>query len=161
MIKKITTALLIICMLASCKGREALKFNQDFVAKEKSLEADIKSTEASVGEFAKEMKYDSIGVMGERMESKVAKIITELKAAPAPDAEQGEKFKVDVIKYFEYIKSIYTTYKELGKATNDEARGIIMGDLETILGKTNEALEKIQTSQKEYAKANGFKLEKQ
>jgi hypothetical protein len=161
MIKRIIIALLIICVLASCKRREALKYNQEFVNAEKSLTDDIKSTEEKVGQFAKEMQYDSIAVAGEKMESKIAKVIGEFKTKPAPDAEQGEKFKVDAIKYFEYIKSVYTTYKELGKATTEEARGIIMGDLQTQVGNMKDVLTKIQTSQQEYAKANGFKLEKQ
>jgi hypothetical protein len=159
MFKKIIPALFIISLFVSCKTKNAFKFSQDFVTKEKSLIPSLEMTESKVEAFVKEKKFDSVVAVSGRMEKMIEDIIAPIKAAPAPDAEDGEKFKVDVIKYFEHMKSIYTSYKAYGNATNDEARDAELLKLQEIAAKNSEVTTIIQTSQKSFAKANGFKIE--
>jgi hypothetical protein len=159
MIKKITLALFIICSLVACNSKNAFNYSQDFVKKEKSLEPSILQTEKNMEAFIAAEKYDSVVVAAELMENKVQVVIAELDAIPAPDVEEGQKFKVDIKKYFEFIKSIYTNYKMYGKATDQVARDVQLERLQTLVAKGQEATNTMIASQASFAKANGFKLE--
>lgn len=161
MIKNITLALLLVCTLVACKSKEAFNYSEDFVKKEKSLEPSIEKAEKDMEVLIAAEKYDSVAIIAEQLESKVQAVLAEIIAAPAPGAEGGEKFKVDIKKYFEFIKSIYTNYKLYGKATNQEARDVELERLQKIVDRGEEVTKTMIDAQAVYAKANGFKLEGQ
>ena len=46
--------------------------------------------------------------------------IDEINAMKVPGAKKGEEFKTAALRYFKYIKSLYTGYKDLGKAATEE-----------------------------------------
>lgn len=159
MIKKIVMATMVLTALVACKSKSAFEYSENFVKKEKSLEGAITKVEADVaGYFAKE-QYDSIGKAGERMEKLIDEKLSEIKSEPAPDVKEADQFKKAGIRYFEYIKSMYTCYKEYGYAKTPEERDAKLDKLKELAGKRTEAASDIQASQRKYAEANGFKLE--
>lgn len=159
MLKKISFAILVLAALASCKSKTAYNYSQNFVTKERSLNADIESTEEKVGRYAKYEQFDSIAVAGERMEKLVDSKLQEVKDEPAPDVKEGANFKAAAIKYFEFIKSMYTAYKAYGNAKTPEERDEKLNAIRTIVDQKPTVIADIQSAQKKYADANGFKIE--
>jgi hypothetical protein len=161
MIKNIFAALAVVAVLASCKSQSAFKYNQEFVEKEKSLTPAAEKAQIDMERFVVAKQFDSIAIVGAQMESKVEEKIAEIKKMPAPDANGGEKFKASVIGYFGYMKSLYTTYKDLGNAKTDEARQAEAIKLQEIAMQGESVLRTIKAAQQEYAKANNFRVEEQ
>ncbi len=159
MIKKILLGLVIVAGLASCKSKDAFNYSESFVKKEKSLLPDITRTEDDVKRFLAAEQYDSIAVAGERMEKIVDAKLKEVKDEPAPNVKEGDNFKEAGIKYFQFIKSMYTGYKDYGNAKTPEDRDAEMSKLRDIVEKKTKAIEDMQDAQRKFADANGFKLE--
>jgi hypothetical protein len=159
MIKKMITLVLIIVSIVSCKSNNAFKYSQDFVASEKKLMPMIETTETKVEKYITLKQYDSMAIVSEKLENAIGETIKDAKTKPAADAKDGEKFKVDVIKYFEFLKSVYASYKDYGNAATDEARQEEIIKMQQLLSKKTEVVKIIQTAQKDFAKANGFKIE--
>ena len=159
MFKKIFFAAIFLVSLAACKSKSAFNYSQDFVKKERNLSPDMASTEEKVKGYVAKDEFDSIGYAGELMEKLVDVKLKEIKDQAAPDAKEGENFKEAGIKYFSYIKSIYTAYKDYGYAKTPEAKEEEMTKLRAIVDKKADAIEEMQKAQKKYADANGFKLE--
>ncbi|MEO6254096.1 MAG: hypothetical protein ABIO79_12355 [Ferruginibacter sp.] len=160
MLKKITVAAILLISIASCKTKDAFNYSQDFVKKETSLLADITATEDNVTRYVSAEQYDSIAVAGERMEKLVEVKLQEVKKAPAPDVKEGENFKEACIKYFQYIKSMYTGYKEFGLAPTDTERQAVQQRIMELSRNKQAAITAMQTAQKKFADANGFRIEK-
>lgn len=146
--------------ICSCQSKAAFKFSEDIVQKEKSLTADITQTEEEVGRFAEEAKFDSVAIVSERMEEKVAAKIEEIKAMKTPVAKEAENFKTATLHYFSFIKSVYTHYKNVGLAKADEARQEAATKLTDIEARRDVAINLMQQAQQKFAKANGFRIEK-
>ncbi len=93
------------------------------------------------------------------MEKLVDAKLKEVKDEPAPDAKEADNFKEACIKYFGYIKSMYTGYKNYGSAKTAEDRATEMAKLQEIVAGKTAAIADMQRVQRKYADANGFKLE--
>ncbi len=145
--------------LVSCKSKGAYNYSQDIVAKERSLTPDIEATESKVGAYISAGNYDSIVVAGEKMEKLVQTKIDEINAMKMPKAKGVEAFKAATLRYFNYIKSIYTTYKEMGKAPTDEARQEVVNNLQKLVDEKQTIIDDMQKAQRSYADDNGFKVE--
>ena len=162
MFKKITIAAILLISIASCSSKkDAFNYSQDFVKKETSLLNDITSTEDNVRRYIAVEQYDSIAAAGERMEKLVDVKLEEVKKAPAPDVKEGDNFKEACIKYFGFIKSMYTGYKEFGRAATDPEREKARSKIIELADTKQAAITAMQTAQKKFADANGFRLEKQ
>ncbi len=159
MLKKLSIAVILLASLAGCKSKSAFNYSQEFVKKERSLLPDITSTEAGVKGYLAAQQYDSIAIAGEKMEKLIEEKIKEVKDQPAPDAKEAEDFKEAGIKYFEFMKSMYTGYKDYGHAKTPEARDEEMAKLKNIASEKTTVVETMQLAQKKFADANGFKLE--
>ena len=153
-------AAIVLTGLASCGAKKtAFNYSQDFVKKEQSLLPHITSTENNVERFVAAEQYDSIAVAGEKMEGLVDDALQDVKKAPAPDVKEGENFKEACIKYFAFIKSMYSGYKDFGKAATATEREAVKTRLLEIINGKEAAMSAIQTAQQKFADANGFKLE--
>ena len=119
----------------------------------------VDSTEDRVGRYADALQYDSIRIVSAELEKKFDGAIDEMKQKPAPDAKGGELFKSEALKYFEYMKSIYTAYKDFGAATDEDREAVRARFLE-LMQKKESVIQNIKVAQKEFAAANGFKIEK-
>ena len=159
MIKNVLLIGIVVTGLMSCKSKSAYNYSQDIVAKERSLGPQITITEDKVGKFLGAEQFDSVAAAGERMEKLVQQKIDEINAMKVPNAKEAGTFKEATLKYFQYIKSIYTGYKELGKASTAEQRETLTKDLQDVAGKKEEVISAMQQAQKKYASANGFKVE--
>ncbi|HEX2684766.1 MAG TPA: hypothetical protein VHL77_12565 [Ferruginibacter sp.] len=158
MFKKLMIAAVLLVAFSSCKTKTAFNYSEDFVKKESSLLPDINSTEDNVMRYAAAQQYDSIAIAGERMEKLVDVKLQEITKTPAPDVKDGQNFKDACIKYFGYIKSLYTGYKEYGLADTDEARKEAGKKISELSAGKQEVINEMQTAQKKFADANGFKL---
>ena len=160
MLKKLSIGLLLLACLAGCKSKTAFNYNEDFVKKEKSLEPAISSTETRVSGYKANEQWDSIAMAGEKMETMIGDIVKDIKDKPAPDVKEGQNFKDAGIRYFEFMKSIYTVYKDYGRETTPEGRDAQLQRIQDMVGKKQAEIDNIQSAQQKFAEANGFKIEK-
>lgn len=156
---KIFITVFFLIALASCNSKKAFKYSQAIVKLERSLMSDIEQTESKVEQFATVQDYDSIVAVSERMEKILDGKLQEVTTMPAPKAKEAENFKQASIRYFSYLKSIYTSYKKFGLAQSDEARQRVMENLQELVAGKTAAVNEMQTAQKKFADANGFKVE--
>ena len=155
--RKIIFILLAFCLIA-CSSKSGFKYSQDIVAKERSLTPFVNSTEASMGQYLPASQYDSISIIGESMEKRVQEKIDEIEKTPAPDAKGGAEFKAASLKYFRYIKSLYSGYKKLGAAPTDDERQQALNELRDIVNRKTEVLQEMQNAQEKFATENKFKV---
>ncbi len=158
MLKNFLIAVMVLSFFSSCKSNSAFKYNQDFAAREKGLIPDITTTETNVARYITAQQFDSVAVAGEKMESLVNNQLTEIKKENAPDAKGGEAFKTAGIKYFEYLKDMYTSYKNYGAAKSDEDRNAELLKLQQLVAKKGAVVEDIKQAQTTFAAANNFKI---
>jgi hypothetical protein len=151
--------LLLLVILFSCKSKTALQFNEKIIGIERSLTPDITSTEERVGKFFEAQQYDSAAAASSRMESLVDSKLKEVEALPAPDVKEADNLKKAAVRYFAYLKSVYTSYKDFSTQTTDDTRETARLNLVKIANQKDDALKDIQVAQKKYAEANGFKIE--
>lgn len=159
--KNLFLTALLFAGLVACKSnsKSAFNYSQDIVAKERSLTTDITETEGLVEKFAGAGQFDSVAAVSARMENKVQKKIDEISALKVPDAKEADNFRDAALKYFKYIKRIYTAYKAVGEAPTAEERQKLVEDMQEVAGKKQDVIDDMQKAQKKYAEANGFKVE--
>jgi len=160
MVKKLLLVAILFTGLVACKSKSAFNFSEQIVAKERSLEPEITATENKVEKFAQAGQFDSMAAVSGRMEKLVQTKIDEIEDMKVPNAKEADAFKSATLKYFKYIKSIYTGYKGVGNAKTDEEREELASELMELANKKNSVLSDMQAAQQKYAKANGFKVEK-
>ena len=156
---KLLIAVLIIAGLTGCKSKSAFKYNEDILAKEKSLMPDIQETEENVGRYVAADQFDSIALAGERMEGIVQKKIEEIEKMAVPKAKEAANFKDATLNYFRFIKKMYTSYKDWGNAATEEEREEELSKIREFLEGKQKAIDEMQKVQKKFAAANGFKVQ--
>ncbi len=160
MLKKICFVTVLFVGMVSCNSKKtAFDYSQDIVKKEQSLLPEIEKTESSVKKFLEAEQFDSIGAAGEKMEKLVDTKLNEIKGMPDPDAKGLDIFKTAAIKYFGFIKSMYTGYSDFGHAKTPETREQEMAKLQQIVADKPTAISNMQTAQKRFADENNFRLE--
>lgn len=159
MFKNLLFITLLFTGLVACKSKGAFNYSQNIVAKEKSLEPEIQATEKNVGKYLTASQYDSVAIAGEKMEKLVQQKIDEINAMSVPKAKETENFKAATIRYFNFIKSMYAGYKNLGKAATEEDRQQVIADLQKLVSEKQAVVDEMQKAQKKFADANGFKVQ--
>jgi hypothetical protein len=148
-----------ICFFAvACKSKIAIDYNNVIAEKQKSLGNAMDAAEPQLKNYFASFEYDSIVNVSNRMEVKIDSIIEEIKKKPAPKADQGENFKNAALRYFDYMKSIYTSYKNYGLQTTPEGRQIERQDMSMVLSQEDKMIADMQQAQRIYAKDNNFKI---
>lgn len=161
MLKNIIYVVMVLISFASCSDKKkAFDYSQSFVNKEKSLVIEITNTEANVERYINYKQFDSIAMAGEKMEQIVDNRLQEIKKERVPDVEEAQNFREACIKYFEFIKSMYTGYKEFGRAIDDTEREKAKAKVVMLANSKQTAMIAMQTAQKKFADANGFRIEK-
>ena len=155
--KMILTGLFIIAIVG-CKSKAAFNYSEDIIKKERSLIPEITATENKVEKYIETEQFDSIAVAGEKMEKLVQQKIDEIKSMKVPKAKEADNFKLASLRYFEYIKSMYSGYKDLGNAATPEKREEFLEYLKKIINGKQAAINDMQAVQRKFASANGFKV---
>lgn len=159
MLKKIFFIAALAIIFTACKQKNAFNYSQEIVKKETALLPSIEKTEENVAQWIEKNNYDSVVQASNRMVEKIQNVIDEIKKAPAPDAVGGDAFKAASLRYFEYMKNIYVSYANFGKAKSDDERTKSLSDMMAVVEKKQSVIDDMQNSQKQFAKANGFKIE--
>jgi hypothetical protein len=146
-------------LLVSCKTKSALNYNQEIIKLESSLVPAIEKTEKEVTRYFETENYDSAAAVSQRMETLVDDKLKEVEALKAPDVKEASTLKQAAIRYFAYMKSIYTAYNSFAKATSEESREAEREKLLKVVDEKNDALREIQNAQQKFASANGFKIQ--
>jgi hypothetical protein len=159
MVKKIIVIAIVAALFVSCKSKSAFNYSEEIVKKERSLGPEMTIVEKNVADFLSAEKYDSVAVAGTRMEKLVQQKIDEIEAMKPPGGKEAEDFKAASIKYFKYIKGIYTNYKSIGNAGSDEERQKKYEELQEMVSDKNAVISNMQSAQKKFADAHGFKVQ--
>ena len=109
---KILSALLALLLISvfSCKSKTAFDYSQQIVKMETELSADIAAADKKVSKFLEAEQNDSAVVIAQHMEDLADKKLKEVQKLDAPDVEEGENFKKEAVKYFSYLKAIYSSF---------------------------------------------------
>lgn len=152
-------ALALVCFLTGCKSKVAIDYNDMIVAKQKKLGKSMDEAAPLLKSYFASFQYDSIATVSARMETRIDTIINEIAKKPAPRAKQGENFKKAALHYFDYMKSIYTSYKNYGLQNSPEGRQIQLQIMTMIISNEDKMIADMQKAQKIFAKDNGFKIQ--
>ena len=157
---KTIVAIAIICFLATgCKSKIAMNYNDMIVEKQKSLGKSMDQAAPLLKNYFASYQYDSIASISEQDGDKIDTIIKEIAKKPAPAVKQGENFKKAALHYFDYMKSIYTSYKNYGLQNSPEGRQIQLQIMTMIINNEDKMIAEMQKAQKIFAKDNGFKIQ--
>ncbi len=150
--------LLVFVSCKSEKNEEAVtpqKFNEKIVLLEESLEEPLLKAEAEIKVRSEKADFTGMAQSAKAMEDTVSKKISEIKKIAAV-GKGGEDFKTVAVRYFEYIKSIYTSYRNIAEAKTEEARVEATKKMNDVLNSQPAVLSNLQTSQQKYATDNNF-----
>jgi hypothetical protein len=148
-----------ICFFAiGCKTKTAKDYNDMIVKKQKSLAASIDENEPKLRNYFASNEYDSIASVSGRMEAKIDSLINDIRNKPAPKVTQGENFKKAALNYLDYMKTLYSTYKNYGLASTPEARIIGRELMSRVTSQEDKMIAQMQEAQVIFAKDNGFKI---
>ncbi|PYM05300.1 MAG: hypothetical protein DMF15_16125 [Verrucomicrobia bacterium] len=68
-------------------------------------------------------------------------------------------FKKAVLNYFDYMKTIYTSYKNYGSESTPEGRIIGLAVISRVTNSEDKAIADMKQAQRIFAKDNGFKIQ--
>jgi len=157
---KIIVAIGIICFSGiGCKSKVAKDYNDMIVEKQKGLGKSMDQAAPLLKNYFASFEYDSIASVSSKMETRIDTIINEIAKNPAPRAKQGENFKKAALHYFDYMKSIYTSYKNYGLQNSPEGRQIQLQIMTMIINNEDKMIAEMQKAQKIFARDNGFKIQ--
>lgn len=151
---------LLLVLLFSCKSKTAFDYSQQIVKIETELAADIAIADKKVSKFLDAKQNDSAIIITQRMEELADKKLQEVQSLAAPNVEEGDNFKKEAVRYFSYLKSIYTSFNRFTMAETDEAKEAERQKLARIVGDKEEATKALQVAQQRFAAANNFRIEK-
>jgi hypothetical protein len=157
---KTIVAVAIICFSGmGCKSKIAMNYNDMIVEKQKSLGKNMDQAAPLLKNYFASYEYDSIASISSTMEMKIDTIIKEIAKKPVPPVKQGENFKKAALRYFDYMKSVYTSYKNYGLQNSPEGRQIQLQIMTMIINNEDKMIAEMQKAQKIFAKDNGFKIQ--
>ncbi len=108
--------------------------------------------------FFENEQYDSVVIAGQRMADQIQKLTDEINAMPVSGLKEGENFKTASVRYFDFMKNVYISYKKTGLAKTDAERQKEFTDLMQQLNDKTKIINEMQSAQRKFAGANGFKV---
>jgi hypothetical protein len=159
-LKQISAATLLLITMISCKSKTAFDYSETIVKMENELSADIARADQKVAEYMDAKKTDSAIMMTQQMEALAESKLIEIQELEAPKVKEGDNFKKEAVRYFSYIKSIYTSFNRLTMAATDEQKEIERERLAKIIKEKKEATDAMQEAQRKFAAANDFRIQK-
>lgn len=153
-------SILFLIFLLSCKSKTAYDYSQQIVKIETDLSAAIAAADKKVSKFIESGQNDSAVIISQQMEELAADKLKEVESLAAPHVEEGDNFKKEAVRYFSYLKNIYTSFKRFTMAATDEAKETERLRLIKIVNDKEDATKALQKAQRKFAAANNFKIEK-
>lgn len=133
----------------------AVQLNERIVALESSLEEPMLKAEAEIKVRGDKGNLDGVAQSAKAMEDTIQVRIDAVKAF-TPVGVGGEDYKTVATRYFEHLKSIYTTYREIAEANNDNTRQEKAQQMQSIISAQPAIMANLQQAQQKYAADNGF-----
>lgn len=156
-----TTCFLFLTACKSTKkdAQTPMQFSEKIVNIELEMGEPLAKAEETLRAQADSGKFEEMGKTAEEAEKLIADRIDEIKKMSASDFKGGDEFKQASINYFQYIKSIYTNYKNIGLADNEGVRLAETRKMDTIRANQENVVTLMQAAQDKFATENGFKVE--
>ena len=151
---------LFLILSFSCKSKTAFDFSQQIVKMEIELAADIAIADEKVRKFLEAKQNDSAVIITQQMVELVDKKLKEVQKLDAPNVEEADNFKKEAVRYFSYLKSIYSSFRRFTMAASDEAKEAERLRLVRIVNEKEEATGALRAAQQKFAAANNFRIEK-
>lgn len=152
--------LISILALVSCKSKTAFDYSQQIVKMETELAAEIAIADQQVSKLLDAEQNDSAAIITKQMEEMAAKKLEEVKNLEAPKAEEAENFKKAAVRYFTYLKTIYSSFNKFTNATSAKEKETERLKLARIVDDKEEASKALQAAQQKFAAANDFRIGK-
>lgn len=150
----------LLMTIISCTAKSAFEYSETIVRMENELSAEIARADLKVTEYLETQKKDSAIIMSQQMESLADSKLKEIQKLEAPKVKEAGNFKKAAVRYFTYIKTIYTSFKKFTMAATEEQKEIERERLARIIKDKKEAAEAMQEAQRKFALANNFKIGK-
>lgn len=154
------TILFLLLALVSCRQRTAFDYSETVVRLERELSVQIQEADRKVSAYLEEHNDDSAILVAREMENMAAEKLKQIEELEAPKVKQGEAFKKAAVRYFTYIRNIYTAFRKFTMAKTEEQKEIERQHLAQIVKNKAEATESMQQAQLRFASANDFRIEK-
>jgi len=156
---KILSAAIIICFyVTACKSEKAKKYSDQIVKKESALETDIAQATRKLQTYFISDETDSIVSLSTKMEDQINAVMQDIKNTKAPKLKEAENFKQEALKYLEFKKNIFATYKNYGLQTTPEGREMQRMNMVAVQSQEKVMNYNLQAAQINFARANHVKV---
>jgi hypothetical protein len=157
---KLWTAILLVACISfvACKSEKAKKYSDLIVSKQNALDSKIEKATSQLRIYFGNYEYDSIVSVSTRMENEITTVKNDIQKISAPKLKEAENFKQEALKYLDYKKNIFTTYKNYGMQTTPEARELLRNNMTAVLSQEKIMNSNLQAAQINFAKANHVKI---
>lgn len=152
---RLIAALLLVSVL-SCKTKTAFDYSEAIVRLETELSAEIAEADQKLIGYMDGKKPDSAILMSRQMEALAEAKLNEVEKMKVPNVEEGENFKKSAVRYFTFIKSIYSTFRKFTVAATNAEKEKERKKLAKIIQDKNEITKAMQEAQRKFAAANNF-----
>jgi hypothetical protein len=157
--KWMATYLVIVCFsFAACKSKMAKDYSDTIVKKQNPLEVDMEKATNQLRIYFGNYDYDSIVNVSTRMETEISNVVNDINKIQAPKLKEAENFKAETLKYLNYKKNVFTTYKNYGMQTTPEGRELLRMNMTAMLSQEKIMNSNLQTAQINFARANHVKI---
>ena len=136
----------------------AIQFSEKIVNTEQELAEPLAHAEQMILAKLDSSDFESMGAIADEAETLIADRVKEIKALSVKGFKGGEAFRSSAINYFEYVKSIFTNYKNIGYAKTEGARLYEVCRMDSLRSRQQPVIMKMQAAQKQFADDNGFKV---
>lgn len=132
-----------------------VQLNETIMALENSLEEPMLKAEAEIKVRSSNANMAGVAQSAKAMEDSIQLRLDAAKNL-SPVGVGGEDFKVVSVRYFEFLKSIYTTYREMAEAKDDNIKMEKAKQMESLMNSQAGVMATLQQAQQKYATDNGF-----
>ena len=152
--------ILTLLLAAGCKSNPAFEYSQAIVKIETDFAAEVTPADKKVSRYLDANQHDSAAIISQQMEEMAHKRLEQVQQLEAPNVKEAENFRRAAIRYFTYLKTLYTSFNKFTKAGSDDAREVERQRLAKIVADKDEATRSLQLAQQKFAAANNFRIEK-
>lgn len=161
---------MLLLVITSCKSKTddastpdgrpltAQEYYQKVIDLEETMTEPLLKTEAEVQARSDKGDFDGVAKSAKAMEDTVDVRINKLKKME-PVGNGSDDFKTVAVRYFEYVKSIYTAYKNIGNAKTDVTRKEAGDKMANTINAQQGVMQNLNNAQLKFAADNGFTID--